>query len=80
MVRDRALESMTWLCHGLPWNRYDELRRLVKLYQTVIKENRSQINMVEPFNQLLSIFCVRNPRPMLELLDSLLSDLFRIVS
>ena len=21
VVRDRALESMTWLCHGLPWSR-----------------------------------------------------------
>jgi len=22
VVRDRSLESMTWLCHGLPWNRF----------------------------------------------------------
>ena len=46
----------------------------------VLRENRTQINMIEPFYQLLSIFSVRNPRPMLDLLESLLSDLFRILS
>lgn len=62
VLRDRALESMTWLCHGLPWTKDDELIRLLKSYQSVLRENRSQINLVEPFFQLLSISVGRNPR------------------
>ena len=24
-LRNKILESVAWLCHGLPWNRYDEI-------------------------------------------------------
>ena len=65
---------------SIPYFWYDELIRLVKLYQIVLRENRTQINMIAPFYQLLSIFSIRNPRPMLDLLEPLLSDLFRILS
>ena len=73
----KSIESAAWLCHGLPWSRCDELEKLLKLYQSQILKNP---DLIEALYQLLSIFAAKNPRPLLSLLDSLLTDLFRCLN
>merc|ERR1712131_65429 len=73
-LRNKILESVAWLCHGLPWNRYDELEKLLKLFQANIVKSPE---LLEPFYQLILIFASKNPRPLLDLVDNLLVDLFR---
>ena len=54
--------------------RYDELEKLLKLFQANIVKSPE---LLEPFYQLILIFASKNPRPLLDLVDNLLVDLFR---
>ena len=55
-------------------SRYDELEKLLKLFQVNIVKSPE---LLEPFYQLILIFASKNPRPLLDLVDNLLVDLFR---
>lgn len=61
--------------HINSWSfRYDELEKLLKLFQANIVKSPE---LLEPFYQLILIFASKNPRPLLDLVDNLLVDLFR---
>jgi len=47
-LRDKILESLAWLCHGLPWNRFDQLEKLTKMFQSNINKSPQ---LLEPFYQ-----------------------------
>ena len=37
--RNTVMEALAWLCHGLPWNRYEELEKLTRTFQSAISKS-----------------------------------------